>query len=232
MPPVPSNPPTAGRRKLPADGQRQQWQPERLLVDPRLCNGSNSRRGALHRPNQCAEHQLLDRGYGSCLGECRGPFHDGNSSNWGTLVASTPILFGGNAAAYGLMPNKVYYVASETHTEHRQHHTPSRSPRSGSRRCRRTMSRFRARAASPGPIVTSIARAASALSYGMVKPVTQLGSHELAADQLARDADGSLTCGSAQRLPRGAPASNWIPTPNHGVLQHDLHKAGDPRRSS
>ena len=32
--------------------------------------------------------------------------------NWGTLVASTPILFGGNAAAYGLTPGTVYYVAS------------------------------------------------------------------------------------------------------------------------
>src|SRR5262249_37674866 len=32
--------------------------------------------------------------------------------NWGTLVASTPILFGANAAAYGLKPNTVYYVAN------------------------------------------------------------------------------------------------------------------------
>ena len=32
--------------------------------------------------------------------------------NWGTLVASTPILFGGDATAYGLTPNTVYYVAS------------------------------------------------------------------------------------------------------------------------
>jgi hypothetical protein len=31
---------------------------------------------------------------------------------WGTLVASTPILFGGDATAYGLTPGIVYYVAS------------------------------------------------------------------------------------------------------------------------
>src|SRR5947207_5733465 len=32
--------------------------------------------------------------------------------NWGTLADSTPILFGGDATAYGLTPNTVYYVAN------------------------------------------------------------------------------------------------------------------------
>jgi hypothetical protein len=32
--------------------------------------------------------------------------------DWGRLVASTPILFGGDATAYGLTPDTVYYVAS------------------------------------------------------------------------------------------------------------------------
>ena len=35
-----------------------------------------------------------------------------SAPTWGTLVESTPILFGGDATAYGLTPNTVYYVAS------------------------------------------------------------------------------------------------------------------------
>ena len=50
--------------------------------------------------------------------------------------------------------------------------------------------------------------------YGMVKPVTQLGSSQLAADQLAKNSDGSLTLWFGPTLPPAAPASNWIPTPN------------------
>lgn len=48
----------------------------------------------------------------------------------------------------------------------------------------------------------------------MVQPVTQLGSSQLAANQLARNADGSLTLWFGPTLPAGAPASNWIPTPS------------------
>ena len=44
---------------------------ERLLVDPRLRNGSNGKHRPLHRPNQCPEHQLLDCGYARAFGECR-----------------------------------------------------------------------------------------------------------------------------------------------------------------
>ena len=48
----------------------------------------------------------------------------------------------------------------------------------------------------------------------MVKPVTQLGSTELAAGMLAKNDDGSLTLWFAPTLPAGSPASNWIPTPS------------------
>src|SRR5205823_379482 len=34
-----------------------------------------------------------------------------NAPNWGTLIASTPIIFGDAATDYGLTPNIVYYVA-------------------------------------------------------------------------------------------------------------------------
>src|SRR5262249_22446819 len=49
---------------------------------------------------------------------------------------------------------------------------------------------------------------------GMVKPVAQLGSSQLAANQLVKNADGSLTIWIGPVLPAGAPASNWIPTPS------------------
>jgi hypothetical protein len=48
----------------------------------------------------------------------------------------------------------------------------------------------------------------------MVKPVAQLGSSQLVAGQLVRNADGSLTLWLGPTLPAGAPASNWIPTPS------------------
>src|SRR3954470_9787637 len=69
----------------------------------------------------------------------------------------------------------------------------------------------------PNSIVELLSPAgAGALSYAMVKPVTQLGSSELAANQLARNADGSLTMWFGPTLPVDAPASNWIPTPSTG----------------
>jgi len=135
--------------------------------------------------------------------------------NWGILKASTPILFGGDASAYGLTPSTVYYVAGDP--------TPNAD---------QTTYTFQISAqwlqplstgnvpiqgpdGDPGPIVDLLAPAgASALNYGMVKPVTQLGSAELAANLLARNADGSLTMWFGPTLPAGAPASNWIPTPS------------------
>src|SRR3954447_11014711 len=66
----------------------------------------------------------------------------------------------------------------------------------------------------PNSIVELLSPAgAGALSYAMVKPVTQLGSSELAANQLARNADGSLTLFGIS-LPADAPASNWTSTPS------------------
>jgi hypothetical protein len=135
--------------------------------------------------------------------------------NWGFLKASTPILFGGDVSAYGLTANTVYYVAGDP--------TPNAD---------QTTYTFQISAqwlqplsdggvpiqgpgGQPGPIVDLLSPAgAGALTYGMVKPVTQLGSAELAANLLARNADGSLTMWFGPTLPAGAPASNWIPTPS------------------
>jgi hypothetical protein len=134
---------------------------------------------------------------------------------WGTLVASTPILFGGDAAAYGLTPGMVYYVASAP--------TPNADKTTYtfqiSAQWLQTLSAgdvpIQGPGGNPGPIVDLLSPAgAGALSYGMVKPVAQLGSSQLAAHQLARNADGSLTIWFGPTLPAGAPASNWIPTPS------------------
>jgi len=145
-----------------------------------------------------------------------------SAPNWGKLVESTPILFGGDATAYGLMPNTVYYVASrpipnaqkttytfQISTQWVQDLTKDENPPvpiqdSGN----------------PGNIVDLLSPVgAGPLMYGMVKPVTQLGSSQLAAEQLVKNADKSLTLWFGPTLPPGAPASNWIPTPNNAYYK-------------
>jgi hypothetical protein len=134
---------------------------------------------------------------------------------WGTLVASTPILFGGDATAYGLTPGIVYYVAREP--------TPNADRTSYnfqiSGQWLQTLSAggvpIQGTGGHPGPVVDLLSPAgAGALSYGMVKPVAQLSSSQLAANQLARNSDGTLTIWFGPKLPTGAPPSNWIPTPS------------------
>ena len=138
-----------------------------------------------------------------------------SAPTWGTLVASTPILFGGDATAYGLTPNKVYYVASVP--------TPNADQTTYtfqiSAQWLQTLSTGNVPIQGPGGQPASIVHllsptGAGALTYGMVKPVTQLGSSQLAAKQLSRNADGSLTMWFGPTLPVGAPASNWVPTPS------------------
>jgi Protein of unknown function (DUF1214) len=140
-----------------------------------------------------------------------------SAPTWGTLVASTPILFGGDAAAYGLTPNTVYYAASaptpnaDQTTYTFQISAKWLQPLSGGD------VPIQGPGGNPGPVVDLLSPAgAGALDYGMVKPVAQLGSSQLAANQLARNADGSLTMWFGPTLPAGAPPSNWIPTPNAG----------------
>jgi hypothetical protein len=137
--------------------------------------------------------------------------------NWGTLVASTPILFGGDATAYGLAPDTVYYVASVP----KPNGDNTRYTFQISAQWLQTLSDdpepvpIQGPGGNPGPIVDLLSPAgAGALTYGMVKPVAQLGSSQLAANQLARNADGSLTLWFGPTLPAGASPSNWIPTPS------------------
>lgn len=135
--------------------------------------------------------------------------------NWGTLAASTPILFGPGAVTYGLATDTVYYVAGTPILNANNTYTFQIS-----REWLQTLSPsghvpIQGPTGHAGPIVDlQSPSGAGALTYGMVKPVTQLGSSQLAANQLARNADGSLTLWFGPTLPAGAPASNWIPTPS------------------
>jgi hypothetical protein len=215
MPPAPSNP------TLPVDG----------IYPPMVSDSSGNPKGfwSIHvyatDPTQgaapfIAQTSVLNTSYSTADTAVLSVDTATNSvtvtaPNWGTLVASTPILFGGSAAAYGLTPNKVYYVASiptpntnnttytfQISTQWLQTLSSGNVPIQGV-------------GGQPGPIVHLLSPAAAdALKYGTVKPVTQLGSSQLAADQLVRNGDGSLTMWFGPTLPYGAPASNWIPTPS------------------
>ena len=138
-------------------------------------------------------------------------------SSWGSLLVSTPVLFGASAAQYGLTPGLPYYVAT----------TPTRKRGAGG-----TTYSFKVSAkwiqelsaanvpiqgtnGSPGPVVdlTNPGGPVS-LTWGPVQPVSQLGSQQLTSGKLAKNADGSVTIWIGPTLPAGAPATNWIPTPS------------------
>jgi len=138
-----------------------------------------------------------------------------SAPTWGTLVLSTPILFGGNATAYGLTPNTVYYVASAPTPNADQTTYTFQISAQWLQKLSADNVPIQGSGGKPGPILDLLSpTGAGALTYGMVKPVTQLGSSQLAANQLAKNADGSLTMWFGPTLPAGAPASNWIPTPS------------------
>lgn len=136
----------------------------------------------------------------------------------GSLAASTPLIFGPGAETYGLTPGAVYFVADapvettdpatrettyafQISSQWLQELSPANVPIQDS--------------GGPGAIVDlQPGSRAETLGFGVVKPVSQLGSEQLSAGQLALNADGSLTLWFGPTLPEGAPASNWIPTPS------------------
>jgi hypothetical protein len=142
---------------------------------------------------------------------------------WGPIEQSTPILFGANAASYGLQPNTVYYVATKPIkvVDPVTHETTYSFK--VSRKWIQKLSSTNVPiqdSGIPGPIVALQApEGAGSLTYGPVKPVAQLGSKQLDAGQLATNADGSLTLWFGPSLPAGAPASNWIPTPSSAYFR-------------
>lgn len=140
-------------------------------------------------------------------------------SDWGQLVESSPILFGSTAAQYGLTPGTPYYVATtptqqtdsttntttysfKVSTIWKQQLSPANVPMQGD-------------TGSPGPIVqlTNPGGPVS-LQWGPIQPVSQLGSQQLTSGKLVKNPDGSVTIWIAPKLPPGAPATNWLPTPS------------------
>jgi hypothetical protein len=137
----------------------------------------------------------------------------------GTLVASSPILFGSTAAQYGLMPGVPYYVAA-TPT---QHTDPTTNTTTYSFKVSTIWKQQLSEAnvpiqgdtGTPGPIVQLTNPGGPVdLHWGPIHPVSQLGSQQLTSGKLAKNADGSVTIWIAPTLPPGAPATNWLPTPS------------------
>ena len=140
-------------------------------------------------------------------------------SDWGPLIASTPILFGPTAAQYGLTPGVPYYVATtptqqtdpatnattyafKVSTIWKQQLSPADVPMQGD-------------TGTPGPIVQlTNSSGPISLQWGPIQPVSQLGSQQLTSGKLVKNADGSVTIWIAPTLPPGAPATNWLPTPS------------------
>jgi hypothetical protein len=139
-----------------------------------------------------------------------------SAPSWENLVASTPILFGANATAFGLLADTVYYVASTPIATVNPTTQATNYSFTVSKQWIQTLSSANVPiqfSGSPGASVDLLS-GAGPLTYGVVQPVSQLGSAQLAAAQLAKNADGSLTLWFAPSKPNGVAASNWIPTPS------------------
>ncbi len=141
-----------------------------------------------------------------------------------TLVASSPVLFGAAAAEYGLQPNVAYFIVD----------TPVVSGDTVTFQVSATwLQRLSTAAGDPGtPVqysgeagpVATLMDGVSPLKYGIVQPVSQLGSSEINGGQLRQNVDGSgnpdgtYTIWLAPALPDGAFIENWIPTPSQKSL--------------
>lgn len=152
----------------------------------------------------------------------------------GAPVASTAIMFGRGAEAYGLTPNTPYYVASApvvkgsgskaTYTfsisstwQQVISPTPSGDQAGGG-------VPEQGFDGTPGPLV-DLTAGIGELWWGAVQPVSQLGSQQLTSGRLAKNADGSVTIWIGPSLPAGAPGSNWLPTPSSAYLQQVYGRA-------
>jgi hypothetical protein len=134
---------------------------------------------------------------------------------WGPIDLSTALIFGRGAAQYGLKAEQVYFVATP----------PIQSPDGTysfkiSQSWRQALStggvpiqQSGALGGSPGRVV-NLRAGRKALTFGIVQPVSQLGSDQLDAGDLALNHDGSLTLWLSPTRPAGVAATNWIPTPS------------------
>jgi hypothetical protein len=143
-------------------------------------------------------------------------------SAWTPLEQSTPIMFGPTAAQYGLKPGVPYYVAS-TPT---QQTNPTTYSFKVSAIWKQQLSAgsppvpIQGNTGMPGPIaaLTNPGGAVN-LQWGPIQPVSQLGSQQMTSGKLVKNANGSVTIWFGPKLPKGAPAANWIPTPSSAYYQ-------------
>lgn len=143
---------------------------------------------------------------------------------WGPLAASTPVVFGDGAEAIGLQADTVYYlVAAPTIGAVDALATATFSLSESWAQDISAQGVPMQNTGSSGPTVDLIDSGAdpstSGLTMGMVQPVSQLGSQQIASGDLQFAADGSLTIYIGPELPAGAPAANWIPTPSTALYE-------------
>ena len=139
-------------------------------------------------------------------------------SGWGALAPSVPVMFGSGAEAIGLSEGVVYYIASTPSEGADGSFTFSvadswaQTISSGDVPIQNT--------GSAGPVSDITEPGTSPLpQWGMLQPVSQLGSQQIASGGLEFNEDGSLTLWIGPSLPAGAPASNWLPTPSTALYE-------------
>ena len=137
-----------------------------------------------------------------------------------TIVTSTPILFGSNAEAYGLRCETVYYVSNEPIVRPDPITKVTTYQFRISEQWIQELSKGNVAIQNSGKAGKTVdflvqpPTGTGALTYGLVRPVSQLGSPQLKSGQLTLNEDGSLTLWVAPALPANAYPSNWIPTPS------------------
>jgi len=155
----------------------------------------------------------------------------------GPLRPGTAIMFGDNAADFGLEPDRAYFIATspvanaagsipgidvETYTfpiaeDWQQELSSEGTP----------IQQVNAETTQPQGAIVDLAvaqRLDDPLTYGVVQPVSQLGSLQIESKDkggvgLEPNEDGSYTIWMAPALPEGVAATNWIPTPSQEYLQ-------------
>ena len=144
-----------------------------------------------------------------------------SAPDWGKIVASTPIIFGGDGATGCGFTNNVYYVAGDPVVDDTGATPTYTFPISETWIQELSQGNVPIQySGSAGPIVDFTCTSTTGLNWGMLKPVAQLGSSELEDGKLVKNADGkSVTIWFAPSLPAGAPATNWIPTPSTAYYQ-------------
>ncbi len=150
-----------------------------------------------------------------------------------TFNASSPVLFGTAAAEYGLLPMVAYFMVAAPTVNADQSITFQISAT--------WLQALSIGGNDPGtPIqysgeagdVVQLTQGTTPLTYGMVQPVSQLGSSEINAGLLQQDRDAAgcptgtytiwLAPSSEAALKAGAFLENWIPTPSQEYL-HSIY---------